>query len=138
MSNSPSHDIALYLVSKGIGLFGGNTPFSIHEGGLPSFPDNAISVISSSGLGADTDELDIFQPGFQVLVRSLSKPEGYIKQELIRNLLIYPIPVDTPSSVFTQIDLVTDFVDIGQDESRRYIWSANYGSRRVLKPIGEP
>lgn len=132
MANSPSLDIIGYLVAQGVGLFGGNTPWSLHDGGLPASPMDAIGVATSQGIGPDTDQLDIFQPGIQVLVCSLDKRAAYAMQERIRDLLIYTLPVVTETSSFTQIDMVTDFLDIGKDQVQRYVWSANYRTRRVL------
>lgn len=132
MSNSASHDIALYLAAQGVGTFGGNLDWSIHDGGLPAHPSRAVGVASSSGQGPETDQLDIFRPNIQILTCSKVKTEAYAQQEEIRELLIRNTHIETPTSVFTQIDMVTDFLDIGQDQLQRYVWSANYRTRRVL------
>lgn len=132
MINSPSHDIILYLELQGIGVFGGNTPWSLHDGGLPDKPENAIGIASSGGLGPDTDQLDIFQPSIQVLTCSKNKKLAYDYQERIRALLINVVPVVTPTSRFTQIDMTSEILDIGRDQLMRYVWSANYRTRRVL------
>lgn len=132
MKNSPSHDIILYLVASGIGIFGGNSDWSLHDGGLPDKPANAIGIASSGGIGPDTDQLDIFQPSIQVLTCSLDKKLAYDYQERIRALLINVVPVVTPTSRFTQIDMSSEILDIGRDQIMRYVWSANYRTRRVL------
>jgi len=132
MSNTPAYDLILYLVAHGFGTVGGNADWSLHDGGLPAEPLNTISLISTSGLPPDTDEQDIFQPGIQVITCGTVKNDAYEKQEQVRELLIRNFPIITPTSLFTQIDLATDFLDLGKDTYQRYVWSSTYRTRRVL------
>lgn len=127
---SPSHDLALYLDSLGIGTFAGTVGWSINVSREPVAPVDAITIYDTGGLEADTDELDLMQPTFQVRVRSLNFPNAYAKHEAIRDALILPGRLVTADSAYVAVNMNTDIIDLGRDDNDRHILVANYRAIR--------
>jgi len=130
---SPAHDLALYLVTAGVGAFGGEAAWSVNVAVEPVSPPEAITLYDTGGGEPDTDELTDFLPTFQVRVRGPNYATAYSKQEAIRNLLILPEPIVVDSSQFVGIQMSSDIICIGRDESDRFLLVANYRARRTAK-----
>ncbi len=125
--NSPAHDIALYLVANGVGTLPYTSGWAVSLALEPANPDNAVTVYDTGGQGPDTDELDLKRPTFQVRVRSASYVTAYAKQQAIRDLLILTQPIGD----FVGIEMTSDILAIGRDESSRHLLTANYQAIRT-------
>lgn len=122
---SVAHHIALYLASQSVGIFGGNSGWSINVSREPTSPNDAITVYDTGGAGPDTDELDIGQNTFQVRVRSASYTSAYSKQKQIQALLLSTSGI-VSSGVRYLVNVETDVLHIGRDDNDRQILTANY------------
>lgn len=128
--NSAAHDIALYLQDQGVGTFGVDL-FVGHE---PTDPPDCTTIYDYPGLDADTDEMDIRQPNFQVRVRSPRYEVANNKhEEIFRALTEHKVGFDAPTSTFSVVVLNTDVSSLGRDANQRMILVANYRARRTQK-----
>lgn len=127
---SPADDIARKLAALSVGTLGGAAKWSISINTEPLSPAEAITVYDTGGGEPDTDEQDLFNPTFQVRVRTPSFPEAYAKQEAIRDLLILSDPLVTTTSTFVGIAMSSDILSLGKDDGNRFILVANYRAIR--------
>lgn len=131
---SPADDVADYLAeSTQIGSRGGNGRWAISVGGEPDKPDDVVTLYDTTGLGPDTDELDIERPSFQVRVRSRSYGSAYEIQRKVRMLLTLTEPIDTESSTFLTIEATSEILSLGRDDQDRYALVANFNTIRTEK-----
>lgn len=130
---SPALAIATYLQTQGVGLFTAtDNGWKLTVSTEPSSPANAITIYDTGGLGADTDEQNVFRSLVQVRVRGMDYADAYAKQEEIRNLLIIPSPVQVPGAGFIGIFAQTDILGIGRDDNDRFVFTANYRTVRQI------
>lgn len=136
--NSPAHDLVLYLVSQGVGAFGGEGDWSLHVSGEPATPENVITLYDTAGGDLDTDEQDVWQPSIQVRVRGKNYNAAYQKQVVIQKLLTRPgldPVIDAETSRFTGVMMTSDVLSLGRDENKLYLLTANYRARRTEKEL---
>lgn len=129
---SPANDVARYLAAQGIGTFAGTSDWGVYAHVEPESPNNCITVYDTGGSGPDTDEQDLGQPEFQVRVRCVEYSDGYAKQVAIRDLLILGGPITMASSTFVLVDMTSDVIPLGRDDSNRFLLTANYRTIREL------
>lgn len=130
---SPADDIAHYLASAGEGTFNGSSGWAIFVGEEQLEPVTAITVYDTGGAGPDTDELDLFQPTFQVRVRHDDYQIGYAKQLSICDRLILPDMIETDTSRFVNVVMTSEIIPIGRDDKGRCLFTANYRTIRERK-----
>lgn len=128
--NSPAYDIALYLVSKGVGAFGGNAQWAISVSSEAADPSDVITLYDTGGTEPDTDELDLFLPTFQVRVRAADYTAAWNKQKQIRDFLINPAPLIAATSHFITVAMSGDVLSLGFDRLNRHLLTSNYRSIR--------
>lgn len=136
MSNGTAHEIALYVATQGLGVFGGSAGWVVGANGEPPSPDTAITIYDTGGQDLDTDEQDVAQPSFQVRVRSKSQIDARQKQLDIRAILVRPgedPAFDGVTLRFTAVQLTTDILFIGRDGNDRFLFTANFRARCTEK-----
>lgn len=129
--NSPAHDIALFLTGHGVGTLAGKTGWGIYYHVQPALPHSVVTIFDSPGFEPDTDQMDVFRPSFEIRTRAVSADACYNKQEEIRDLLLYDLPIIAATSRFTLVNLVSDVSVLGRDENERIEMATNYTARRV-------
>lgn len=123
--SSPAYDIAQYLASQGVGVFGGSSAWSINVSREPASPDDCITLYDTGGAGLDTDDRDIDRVSFQVRVRSFDYLSARAMQVAIRDLLLIDPGVAAGGNLYT-ISQESNIMHIGRDENDRQILTANY------------
>jgi hypothetical protein len=131
MSNSPAHDLALYLDASGVGTFAGTSSWAIAAGREPIAPDDAVTLYDTPGPGPTDDDQDLFEVTIQVRVRSNSYPAAYAKQVAIRDLLILPNFITADTSRFRGVFMTADIAGLGRDDNDRHLLVANYTALRT-------
>lgn len=132
--NSIADDVAHYVAGHGtIGAFGGDVSWCVSCGAEAASPADVITVYDTGGGGPDTDELDLESPTFQVRVRAVAFRDGYDKQREIRDALIFDSPISMATSTVIGIEMTSDIMSIGRDDSGRFIIVANYRAIRKEK-----
>jgi len=132
VANSAAHDIALYLAASGVGTYLGASGWAINHDGEGISPDNFVTVYNTGGQHPETDELDLDRPTIQVRVRAVDLAEGYAKLRDIRDLLIFPQPIECDTSTFRLITITSDMGKIGNDAGNRHILTANFDCWREI------
>lgn len=130
---SPALDIATHLASlPGFGDLHGSNDWALHVDAEPDAPTNCVTLYDTPGLGPDTDERDIWRPGFQVRVRAAAGNYGAAigRHNLVKSALLFG-PIETSASRFTLINLTSDVSSLGRDERGRHVTVATYAAQRV-------
>lgn len=127
---SPAHELALYLESQGVGVFGGNTDWSLHVSREPASPDNVITLYDTPGSAPANYGIQLRQPSIQVRVRAANYAAGMTKQEEIFSLLNQIQTEEIGGSIYLGVYLTTDFQSIGRDDNDRHLLTANYQVQR--------
>lgn len=132
---SPAYDVAQYLVSEGVGAFGGDLDWAIGIDRLPDSPANAIAIYDTGGPGPIVTDTDFRQPTIQVRVRGLDWPAVRARQAEIYDLLQQPGTTDAPPRLlgeheYVAMNLQGDILSLGADDGDRYNLVANYSLMR--------
>lgn len=121
--NSAQYDIALRLATV--------LSETVYTGYEPDAPDNVVTIYGGAGEGPDTDDQSPDRPAILVRVRNTSHEAAYAKQVAIRDFLNYNRPIVCATSTFSLIEAVDEPFPLGQDDSNRWIFIANYRCRRT-------
>lgn len=117
-----AYELALFLQSQGVGTLGTD----IHVGTEPELPDECVTLYDTGGGEPDTDEMDIRRPTVMIKVRSKNYLTAHERQEQIQQLFFNSLRIVTQWSRFSGVILSSDFISIGQDDSKRHAFTANY------------
>lgn len=139
---NPALELAEYLEAQGIGVFGGDTDFSLHTVRQPISPDRVVTLYDTNGatpIVIDTDDegddASLYAPSLQIRVRSPEWEDAYERHVLIRDALILPTERIIGDHRYVSIVPTSDIIDAGLDENERYELTANYDITR--HPIEE-
>ncbi len=121
---SPAQDIARFLHDAGHGVIG----TSIFVGLEPPLPNTCITVYDTGGGDADTDEVDIFTPSFQVRVRHPSYEAGHDLATDIRRTLLSLLKRTTNGRVYFGFAITADVAALMRDERERHVFVASYST----------
>jgi hypothetical protein len=134
--STPAYELARFLEEQGVGIWGGNSDWSLHVGREPSDPDNVTTLYDTGGIEPLAVDPYIGQPQVQVRVRAHGTRylEAYELQERIRGLLVQPGAGLVPGALertigvhrYVQIFPIADILAIGRDDKDRHIVVANY------------
>ena len=93
----------------------------------------AWTSLNSKHLGTDDK---IFRPSFQILLKDLDYKKGFTKIESIRNYL-HTIHRNTiNNTLYLEIIDRGDIIQLGKDQSNRFIWALNRTGLRMSKSGG--
>lgn len=132
---SPAYELARWLQTQSLGVWGATGDWSLHVGREPDAPANVVTLYDTAGLAPlNLDGGEMRQPGLQVRVRSTDYLKGFARAEEIRAALVLPEAVvnGTPiertigTGYYVQITPVADILPLGRDENDRHIFVANY------------
>lgn len=132
---SPAYEIARWLQTLGLGIWGGSGDWSLHVAREPDAPANVVTLYDTAGLAPLVrDGGEMRQPGLQVRVRAVDYLKGKERQEQIRDVLTLPEAASEGTTIertigtgrYVTIDPVADILSLGRDENDRHIFVANY------------
>lgn len=125
---SPADDLARYIAGLGLGIFGNSNQnaWAVSVAREPIEPANCITFYDTGGVGADTDELDLYRPSIQVRVRSRDYMEGCNKQQQIRLALHAIAGATINGKRYVGVTNETDINHIGMSENNMFLTTINY------------
>lgn len=128
-----------FLVEEGIGSNTSSDDWFISIVGSPD-QDKTITIRDTTssnafyGVNNKSSSDAIYEPSFQIIVRTLSFSDGRDKVQEIRSFFLDNLSIVAYSS--TVVARYTSFVEKGGpffgglDESERYVWDMNYRTYR--------
>lgn len=131
-----------FLVEDGIGSNNSSDDWFISIAGSPD-QDKTITIrdtVSGDpfyGINDKSSENALFEPSFQIIIRSLDFAEGRDKVQEIRDFFLDNLTKTADSSIV--VARYASFVSKGGpffggfDESERYVWDMNYRTFRKEK-----
>lgn len=130
----PTIVVSNLLVANGYGVFKSLTSdWGIFISEQPDSPDQCITIYDSSGsnLGKGMSGDTLIRPGIQIRIRSKTYPDGIRKIGVINSYLdnISRSPIYSGPSVIGYVQNITrlqDFLPLGRDQVRRFMFSCNY------------
>lgn len=137
--HSPSQIIARLLIDLGLGTLPLNPPLAsavwpVYASNEPSTPDNVLTIYDTVGLdhGRSMVTGEMFGPyGFQVRIRSVNHPTGYVKadgihREMCEGVYQETVHVDAVTYLVHCISKVGDIMVLGKDpDSSRRLFTIN-------------
>jgi hypothetical protein len=114
-------DLAIQLAND-TGYSVGNKLF---KGNMPPTPDSCIAIINRMGI-QPSKYLPEKNPGFQVLIRDTSYPNGESMLARVRSSLQSKTPQTIGSTYFFYIYVMAEGGWIGRDDLGRDLWSINF------------
>lgn len=125
--NNPTVGIKNLLVAAGAGTYGATSGWGIFLGKLPTAPDTAIAITSSSGSPSNPKYL-IDYPSVQVLVRGAKNgyEAAYDKALAVQNALL-GLPSQTVNGdLWVQVNQIGSITEMGFDDNNRPLLSVNF------------
>ncbi len=133
--SSTAYHISQYLTAQALGAYASQEPWGIFVGGEPNKPDDCITIYDTGGTHANADA-QLWDPTFQVRVRSQRYMDAYTKAEAIRDLLLVRTAREIEGWHYTGFWLISDIAKIGRDGNDRELLTVNFRSMR--QPIENP
>lgn len=125
--NNPTVGTKNLLVAAGVGTYGATSGWGIFLGKLPTAPDTAIAITSSSGSPSNPKYL-IDYPSVQVLVRGAKNgyEAAYDKALAVQNALL-GLPSQTVNGdLWVQVNQIGSIAEMGFDDNNRPLVSVNF------------
>lgn len=124
-SEVPTIDMRGLLVAAGLGVVGGNNPWSIYLGSEPNSPDDVVTLYDTGGDPPNPKFL-LDEPRFQVRVRGNSYKAAYDRATAIKDALLGLPSQDINGTRYEGIYVVLDVGFLRADTEGRSIFVTSY------------
>lgn len=119
---TPAQDVARFIEIAGHGVVAS----TIFVGLEPEAPANCVTVYDTGGGEVETDEVDVFNPSFQVRVRHKSYQAGYTLAAAIRDSLLGLLQAANAGRTYYGVAVTADVACLMKDEKDRHVFVASY------------